>query len=630
MGRSRVRAGDGAPLRPPTALPWGVTETPSCEGDDEGPALGTVLEGRYELIDHLGVGGVGWVYRARHLRLGTEVAIKMLQAPYAQHESLRPRFEREAQALAALRHPHIVTLTDYSITEDGHPYLVMEALEGKTLADLIDEGPVREERARRILLQILDALIYAHGRGFAHRDLKPGNIFLVELPTDPDHVKILDFGFVKLVGGDRAGKPGLTRSGMAFGTPSYMCPEQATGAPTDPRSDLYSAGIVFFEMIAGRRPFVGEIPDVIRQHLTEPVPPLNVGGLPIMAGPELRELLDKAMAKDPRDRYPTAAEMKEALVALPIPAVRERPRRNSQAPTEPPPSLTSPKTEPTHPATPAIAAARSARSRSNHRALAGAVALVVLATVGAGAIWIAVGGGEGPEIVDGRATDGARAGEGSPVAVSEPEPLPAPGVQDPSTQDPVALDEAFDEAFDEEWDEVTDGPGEAPALAEGPLAEGPLAEDPLAEGQLEDPWLRLEPNPLLERARAVVATGQPLPGDLERDVRRYVREHRDDARAHIVLAQHFVAKDFDLSAVQRYSLALRVDPGAARDPRIVSDLVRLASQPTVTEEAADLLHRSFGSGALAEVDRLLASGELDRASAERLTAARAEIADGER
>jgi serine/threonine-protein kinase len=622
---------------------------PDFELEDEGPPLGTILEGRYELVDHLGEGGVGWVYRAKHLRLGTEVAIKMLQAPYAQHESLRPRFEREAKALAALRHPHIVTLTDYSITEDGHPYLVMEALEGKTLADLIDEGPVEEQRARRILSQMLDALIYAHGRGFAHRDLKPSNIFLVELPTDPDHVKILDFGFVKLVGSDRAGKPGLTRSGMAFGTPSYMCPEQATGAPTDPRSDLYSAGIVYFEMVAGRRPFVGEIPDVIRQHLTEPVPPLHVGGLPIAAGPELRDFLDKTMAKDPRDRYATATEMKQALAALPTPAVRDRPVRKGQSPPERPPSLEATKTEPTHPATPAAPMTRAAtrRSGADRRSLAGLGAIVLIALAAGLAIWFAihsnvsdagaVQGGSGDD-ADARAAE-LEAGEPEPSPIAPDPSALHPNEGDPSLP-PYAEGPESPEAFDQAWEDATDeveGALEEGALDEGADEgagdegagdEGVEAQSPVAAAA-EDPWLRLEAVPLLARARAVVAEGQPLPRDLERDVRRYVREHRDDARAHIVLAQHFAARGFDLSAVQRYSLALRVDPGAARDPRMLSDLVRLASQPTVTEEAAELLRRGFGAGSLPEIDRVLASGELDRPSAERLTAARAQIVSGE-
>ncbi|MGE3636248.1 MAG: serine/threonine-protein kinase [Sandaracinaceae bacterium] len=288
---------------------------------EQAPQVGTVLEGRYRLLETLGSGGVGWVYRAKHLRLAQDVAIKMLKEQYAQHELLRPRFDREAQALAALRHPNIVSLTDYSIGESGHPYLVMEMLEGKTLADAIEAGPIEESRARRILGQILDALTYAHSRGFAHRDIKPSNVFLVSLPTDPDHVKILDFGFVKLMSVEAppTESQALTRSGIAFGTPSYMCPEQATGGDTDPRSDLYSTTVVFFEMLAGRRPYIGEIPDVIRAHLTEPVPPLSVGGANLRAKPELRAFLERGMAKEPVDRFDSAEDMKSALVALPTP-----------------------------------------------------------------------------------------------------------------------------------------------------------------------------------------------------------------------------------------------------------------------------------------------------------------------
>ena len=169
---------------------------------EEGPPVGTVLEGRYRLTEQIDRGGVGWVYRAEHLRLGTEVAIKMLQTMYEHHDMLRPRFEREARVLAELRHPNIVTLTDYSLTDKGRPYLVMELLEGQTLSERLQKSAIEEPRVRHILGQILDALIYAHDKGFAHRDLKPKNIFLVALPTDEDHVKVLDFGFVKLLRSD--------------------------------------------------------------------------------------------------------------------------------------------------------------------------------------------------------------------------------------------------------------------------------------------------------------------------------------------------------------------------------------------------------------------------------------------
>jgi len=292
---------------------------PQPAEEPERLAPGTILEERYRILGELGEGGIGWVYRAEHVKLKTPVAIKTLQPQYAHHEQMRPRFEREAKALASLSHPHIVTLTDFSVSE-GRPYLVMELLEGRGLDALLAEGPLEESVARHIAMQALDALVYAHERGFVHRDLKPANIFLCKLPTDPHHVKLLDFGFVKLVADEgEAPQSVLTQSGIAFGTPSYMSPEQATGDVVDARADLYAFGVVLFEMLAGRRPFVGSLPEIVRQHLTAPLPRLSVGGRAIDASPGLRDVLARSLAKEKGDRFPDAAAMRSALRALPTP-----------------------------------------------------------------------------------------------------------------------------------------------------------------------------------------------------------------------------------------------------------------------------------------------------------------------
>ncbi|MCA9609514.1 MAG: serine/threonine protein kinase, partial [Myxococcales bacterium] len=361
--------------------------------DEELPplAVGTVLEDRYRITGELGVGGIGAVYRAEHLRLGHHVAIKALRSAYAGHATMRPRFEREAKALAALKHPHIVAINDYSVAE-GTPYLVMELLEGQTLEDLLAKGPLDEDTARDIASQMLEALIYAHAEGFVHRDLKPANVFLCELPTNPHFVKILDFGFVKLVFDDTPEAKGpLTHSGVAFGTPSYMSPEQATGDTTDARTDLYAFGVILYEMLAGRRPFVGSMPEIVRQQLVEPLPPLHAGGRGVLASRELRELLEKATAKERADRYASAEELHEALLALPSPWVEPRP--GGEDDTLPPPpgerAVSQPTvrvgrgaSEPEEPAPP------PPRRRSNAPIFVGiAIGVLALGSVG---VWVAL------------------------------------------------------------------------------------------------------------------------------------------------------------------------------------------------------------------------------------------------
>ena len=246
---------------------------PAALGEDEGTLrAGDLLDGRYQIEDQVGEGGVGVVYRALQLKLHRRVAVKLLQQE--SDDELRPRFEREAITLAALSHPNIVSLQDYGHTR-GRPFLVMELLAGRTLRDIVDaEGALAIPRALSLTRQILHALAYAHSLGIVHRDLKPANLLVQALPAY-EHVKVLDFGFVKLLPGsylDRGVQ--LSRVGFTFGTPAYMSPEHATGGEVDGRSDLYSMGILLFEMLTGQKPFDGELPELIRHHLSTPVPRL--------------------------------------------------------------------------------------------------------------------------------------------------------------------------------------------------------------------------------------------------------------------------------------------------------------------------------------------------------------------
>ena len=206
--------------------------------------IGRKLDGRYEMLGRLGEGGVGVVYRARQVHLGREVAIKVLHKDAAAIPEWRRRFEREAQALSALAHPNVVPVTDSGI-DNGVPFLVMELLQGKTLADLLKEGPLPLWRALDIARQLLRGLAFAHGKGIVHRDLKPANVFLQELPDQADHVRLLDFGMVKFLEKADSGPMAdtLTRAGVVFGTPAYLSPEQAKGGPADAQDRCVRGGL---------------------------------------------------------------------------------------------------------------------------------------------------------------------------------------------------------------------------------------------------------------------------------------------------------------------------------------------------------------------------------------------------
>lgn len=287
------------------------------EGSEElGP--GHVIAGRYRIDGQLGVGGIGVVYRAVQLPLERPVAIKVLHDDMLTLAELRARFEREARVLSALTHPHVVSISDYGI--DGErPFLVMELLEGRTLEEVVREDPMEPERALHLGRQILHGLAFAHEKGVAHRDLKPANVFLQRMPDGTEHVKLLDFGLARMVapGGAADDQPTLTQRGVVFGTPAYMSPEQATGASVDERSDVYSAGVLLFELLAGRRPFVGDTrAEIMRAHLTAPVPRIASVRPELRLHPDMVDLLDVAMAKEPGDRFVDAADMLAGLDAI--------------------------------------------------------------------------------------------------------------------------------------------------------------------------------------------------------------------------------------------------------------------------------------------------------------------------
>ena len=309
--------GKGPPRVP--SLPSGETGAAgTATSGTDALKPGDLLDGRYVLQTPIGEGGVGLIFRAIQFKVQRPVAVKFIQREMVGEHSLKSRFEREALALAALAHPNIVRLQDYGITR-GNPFLVMEYIEGRTLRQLLtDEGGfLTQRRALALTRQMLYALAYAHERGIVHRDLKPANLIVQELPQQPEHLKVLDFGFAKFLPGSDLDLGGqLTRAGHTFGSPPYMSPEHATGSAVDGRSDLYSVGILLFEMLTGTRPFEGEIQELLRHHLLSPVPRLVERRPELAAQPELQELLDRALAKPRDQRFADAGEFVRAVAAI--------------------------------------------------------------------------------------------------------------------------------------------------------------------------------------------------------------------------------------------------------------------------------------------------------------------------
>ncbi len=280
------------------------------ESRDTRSVIGTLLDGRYRLEEKLGQGGIGAVYRAVHVRTGRTVAVKVLLPEWAQTGGMAARFEREARAAGFLKHANIVEVIALGRVEGGPLYLVMELCTGVSVGDAVADGAFAPGRALAIARQALQGVGFAHQHGFIHRDIKPDNLMLVGSPGQ-EVVKILDFGLVKLVGLAAAelGEEKLTATGMVFGTPVYMAPEQALGRGVDHRADLYALGLILFEMLCGMPPFYSEESSaVLRMHLAAPRPRLSQRGLPA-ATPALEALIARALAIRPDERFETAAEM---------------------------------------------------------------------------------------------------------------------------------------------------------------------------------------------------------------------------------------------------------------------------------------------------------------------------------
>jgi serine/threonine-protein kinase len=299
--------------------------------------LGRTIAGRFTILSRIGVGGMGTVYRAEQASMGRMVAVKILKATLNRETDTVTRFHREAKATSLLQHPNTVTVFDFGQTKDGMLYLVMELLEGELLTKVLEKkGALPLDHAVRIARQILGSLGEAHEQGIIHRDLKPDNVYVTRLTDGSEHIKVLDFGIAKVFQSEMRIDALETQAGIVFGTPRYMSPEQAQSKPLDGRSDLYTVGVLLYQMVTGQPPFPDEDAVVVmaRHIKTRPLLPSELRA-DLSIPQAVDDVLARSLEKDPARRPQTAQEFAAALegctaqIALPPsqrPTYSRRPR----------------------------------------------------------------------------------------------------------------------------------------------------------------------------------------------------------------------------------------------------------------------------------------------------------------
>lgn len=287
---------DGAPLVP-------------YESD---PLIGRTLAERYHIEELVSEGAMGRVYRATHTRMSKRFAVKVLFGDHAAQTRMRARFKREAEAASRLEHPNLVSVVDFGETDSRLLYLVMDFIEGRTCSELVEEeGPLDEQRALRLVREIARGLRHLHSRDMVHRDLKLDNV-LVSTDGEVETPRIVDLG-VALLPSDEITQERLTKQGTIVGTPAFMAPEQAFGDDVDPRSDIFSLGMLFYHLLAGRGPFEGTAVEIIQQNVTQPFPPVEERNPDVTVSRDVERLLDRMIEKHASDRFESAQSVIDAI-----------------------------------------------------------------------------------------------------------------------------------------------------------------------------------------------------------------------------------------------------------------------------------------------------------------------------
>ncbi len=533
---------------------------PDREGaEEDDPLIGELVDGRYQVIDLIGRGGMGRVYRAEHVAIKRKVALKVF-TPVGDGFSDRQRFEREAFASGRVTHPNCVAVSDFGSLDDGSLFMVMELLDGVSLGDLMDaEGRLPPARALHIMRHILRGLDHAHESGIVHRDLKPQNVILVDHLGDPDFAKVLDFGLAKLIGSalDEEGGGKLTRAGITFGTPSYMAPEQALGKTVDHRADLYSASVILFEMLAGRPPFVCEEPRrLLMMHANASVPLFAEIAPGLDIPPDLELLLRRGLSKDADDRMSSAsqyiASIERVLAGLPEPRPNPEPGVSGTAataalkPAGGAPATPESAPEPGAPPGPGVAPVPGPTPRPP--APSGFAPLPPASRGSRAGLYVAAG--LGAAVVIALIAAVVVGGDGSGSA-----PKPA----------------------------VVAAPADA-APAEQPSADSDLAE-------------------AIERARSLAGRGRS--DDAERLLKQLQDKNPESAEIAYELGNVYAERPYPPKAVEAYREAIRLDSSYRDDPELIDYLIQTLTSRSAGHAAARVLVRDIGEHAVSRLDQAI-------------------------
>ena len=433
-GQAKVCVYCGTPLSVTPArnpnLGFGMSSRPARD-----PLIGTLVAGRFQVEELIGQGGMGKVYRARHLALDRVVCLKMLKPALLEDPTLVGRFEREAKAASRLNHPNGISVLDFGRNDaDGGLFIAMEYVQGKDLRIVLrDEWPLPEERLCNIMAQVLAALAEAHAHNVIHRDLKPENIMVEQRRDQQDFVKVLDFGIAKILDSDM---PGLTRNDVVCGTPQYMAPEQATGSQLDARCDLYAIGVILYQMATGHLPFDGQNSmEVLTKHVNEPPVPPRQRQPDAPISEAMESLILRALEKDPALRPQSAEQFRQLILAVAQhkPAVEALQQR--EALTTPSQGITLPSASPSS----ALQAAAPEGGAWPRRKLAVAAGAALTLLIAGGAAVKTRRKQPAPEVV--------------PVAVATPATSPA-GPAEPAQRDPAKAKELVLRAS--EWQAAND------------------------------------------------------------------------------------------------------------------------------------------------------------------------------